>query len=194
LSIFQEFNKTLSAFYQIDYVNGKKLNVKKTCYPKMKSYQLEFTQQMPISLNEAWKFFSSPLNLAKITPKEMAFEVTSGTQHASSMYAGMIIIYKVSPLLGLKLNWVTEITHVVDKKYFVDEQRFGPYQFWHHEHHFTEIPGGVEMRDLLTYGMPFGILGKGVNGLLVANKIQQIFKYRNEKVAEMFGNYISPVT
>jgi ligand-binding SRPBCC domain-containing protein len=160
----------------------------------MKPYQLEFTQQLPISLQEAWQFFSSPLNLAKITPKEMAFEVTSNIEHASSMYAGMIITYKVSPLFGLKLNWITEITHVAAGKYFIDEQRFGPYQFWHHEHHFREIPGGVEMHDLLTYGMPFGILGKGVNELLVANKVQQIFTFRKKKITEMFGNYTSPGT
>jgi ligand-binding SRPBCC domain-containing protein len=158
----------------------------------MKSHQLEFTQLLPISLQEAWQFFSSPHNLAKITPKEMGFAVTSKMAEASSMYAGMIITYKVTPLFGITLNWVTEITHIENEKYFVDEQRFGPYRFWHHEHHFKEIPGGVEMRDLLTYGMPFGILGKGVNHLLVANKIQEIFNFRKLKITEMFGVYNSP--
>jgi ligand-binding SRPBCC domain-containing protein len=105
------------------------------------------------------------------------------------MYAGMIITYKVSPLYGINLDWTTEITHVSEGKYFVDEQRFGPYSFWHHEHHFKEIPGGVEMHDILSYGMPFGILGKGVNSLLVAKKVQSIFDYRQEKVIEMFGDY-----
>lgn len=155
----------------------------------MKTYQLEFLQRMPISLEEAWQFFSSPLNLAKITPKEMAFEVTSSLEHASSMYPGMIITYKVSPLLGIKLDWVTEITHVVDRKYFVDEQRFGPYQFWHHEHHFKEIPGGVEMRDLLSYGLPFGIIGMGVNQIMVAGKVQEIFEFREKKIEALFGSY-----
>jgi ligand-binding SRPBCC domain-containing protein len=158
----------------------------------MKAYQLEFTQLLPITLDEAWAFFSSPLNLAKITPKEMAFEVTSNPNHASKMYAGMIITYKVRPLLGVALDWVTEITHVEDKKYFIDEQRFGPYQFWHHEHHFRAIQGGVEMRDLLTYGMPFGPIGKGANKLFVASKIQEIFRYRTEKVIELFGDYKLP--
>lgn len=160
----------------------------------MKSYQLEFKQRLPISINEAWQFFSSPLNLEKITPKEMAFEVTSNKEAALTMYAGLIVTYKVTPLFGLKLNWVTEITHMVEGKYFVDEQRFGPYRFWHHEHHFKEIEGGVEMRDLLTYGMPFGVLGHAVNKLMVANKIQQIFAFRNEKVKELFGNYSTPAT
>lgn len=160
----------------------------------MKSYQLEFIQRLPISVTDAWEFFSSPANLAKITPKEMAFEVTSKMLPTATMYPGMIITYKVTPLFGLKLNWVTEITHVNEGKYFVDEQRFGPYQFWHHEHHFKEIPGGVEMRDLLTYGMPFGILGRSVNGLLVENKIQQIFEFRKEKVIELFGDYTNSST
>ena len=160
----------------------------------MKTYQLEFIQRLPITLDEAWQFFSSPLNLAKITPKEMAFEVTSSLNHASTMYPGMIITYKVSPLLGIKLDWVTEITHVADRKYFVDEQRFGPYQFWHHEHHFREIPGGVEMRDLLSYGLPFGIIGKGVNQVMVAKKIQDIFEFREKKVEALFGNYTAPAT
>jgi len=101
----------------------------------------------------------------------------------------MIITYKVSPIFGIKLDWVTEITHVMDKMYFVDEQRFGPYQFWHHEHHFKEIPGGVEMRDLLSYGLPFGIIGKGVNQIMVARKIQDIFEFREKKVEALFGPY-----
>jgi len=160
----------------------------------MKSYHLEFTQKLPISLAEAWDFFSSPLNLAKITPKEMAFEVTSDTNRAEKMYPGMIITYKVSPLMGIKLNWMTEITQVQPQKYFIDEQRFGPYKFWHHQHHFEEIPGGVLMQDLLTYGMPFGIFGQMANGIFVANKLQQIFNYRKEMVEKMFGPYSTPTS
>lgn len=155
----------------------------------MKSYHLEFTQKLPISLSEAWAFFSSPLNLAKITPKEMAFTVTSNTTEATRMYPGMIITYKVSPLLGIQLDWMTEITQVQHEKYFIDEQRFGPYKFWHHQHHFEEIPGGVLMTDLLTYGMPLGILGQMANGIFVAGKLQQIFNYRKEKVEALFGTY-----
>jgi ligand-binding SRPBCC domain-containing protein len=155
----------------------------------MKAYQLEFSQDLPITLTEAWDFFSSPLNLSKITPKEMAFKVTSNTREDSKMYAGMIITYKVSPFTGVKLDWMTEITHVVENRYFVDEQRFGPYRFWHHEHHFQEIESGVRMHDILTYGMPFGILGRGVNRVLVKKKLQGIFNFRKEKVIEIFGNY-----
>jgi ligand-binding SRPBCC domain-containing protein len=160
----------------------------------MKSYHLEFSQKIPVSLTEAWSFFSSPLNLAKITPKEMAFTVTSNTTAATQMYPGMIITYKVSPLLGIKLDWMTEITQVQHEKYFIDEQRFGPYKFWHHQHHFLEIPGGVLMNDKLTYGMPLGILGQLANGIFVANKLQQIFSYRKQKIEALFGTYTTPTS
>jgi ligand-binding SRPBCC domain-containing protein len=160
----------------------------------MKSYHLEFSQKLPVSIHEAWEFFSSPLNLAKITPKEMAFEVTSDIKRATEMYPGMIITYKVSPVMGLKIDWMTEITQVQPLKYFIDEQRFGPYKFWHHQHHFEEIPGGVLMSDILTYGMPFGIFGQMANGIFVANKLQQIFNYRKEMVDKMFGFYTTPTS
>lgn len=155
----------------------------------MQAYHLKFSQSVPISVAEAWDFFSSPMNLAKITPKEMAFTVTSELNEEEKMYPGMIITYKVSPLAGIKLNWMTEITQVVDQQYFIDEQRFGPYQFWHHQHHFKQIPGGVEMNDILTYGLPMGVFGQMANSLFVANKLQQIFDYRKKKVIELFGDY-----
>jgi len=155
----------------------------------MKAFHLKFSQRIPMSLDEAWDFFSSPMNLAKITPKEMAFVVTSELRAEEKMYPGMIITYKVSPVAGIKLNWMTEITQVEDHKYFIDEQRFGPYKFWHHQHHFKEIPGGVEMNDILTYGLPMGMFGNMANSLFVANKLQQIFDYRTKKVIELFGTY-----
>lgn len=160
----------------------------------MKVYQKQFLQKLPVSLEQAWDFFSSPLNLEKITPADMAFTVTSANDPEEKMYAGMIITYKVSPVAGIKLNWMTEITQVQEHQYFIDEQRFGPYQFWHHQHHFKAIPGGVEMTDLLTYGMPLGILGTIANSLFVANKLQHIFNYRKEKVELLFGKYQTPVS
>ncbi len=84
---------------------------------------------------------------------------------------------------------MTEITQVSENKYFIDEQRFGPYKFWHHQHHFREIDGGTEMNDILTYGLPMGMLGRIANGLFVANKLQQIFEYRKRKVVDLFGPY-----
>lgn len=155
----------------------------------MKAYQLKFSQRLPIPLAEAWDFFSSPMNLAKITPPEMAFQVTSGTQLQEKMYPGMIITYKISPLLGIKLNWMTEITQVKEQEYFIDEQRFGPYQFWHHQHHFSAIDDGVEMNDILTYGMPMGIFGRMANSIFAAAELQQIFEFRKKKVIELFGDY-----
>lgn len=119
----------------------------------------------------------------------MAFTVTSELQPEQKMYPGMIITYKVSPVAGIKLNWMTEITQVKEHQYFIDEQRFGPYKFWHHQHHFKEIPGGVEMNDLLTYGLPMGFLGNIANSVFVAGKLQAIFNFRKQKVIELFGDY-----
>jgi len=160
----------------------------------MKAYHLNFSQRLPISLAQAWDFFSSPMNLAKITPEEMAFTVTSRLQPDQKMYPGMIITYKVSPVAGIKLNWMTEITQVEEHQYFIDEQRFGPYKFWHHQHHFKEIPGGVEMNDILTYGLPMGVFGNIANSIFVAAKLQQIFNFRKQKVIDLFGDYTNTGT
>ena len=155
----------------------------------MKSYQLNFEQFLPIPLEKAWDFFSSPLNLAKITPPEMAFTVTSNNEHAEKMYPGMIITYTVSPMFQIRLNWMTEITHVAEGKYFIDEQRFGPYQFWHHQHHFRSVPGGTIMNDILTYGLPLGPIGQLANSIFVQKKVMEIFDFRERKVTELFGAY-----
>jgi ligand-binding SRPBCC domain-containing protein len=105
------------------------------------------------------------------------------------VYEGMIITYKITPLLGIKMNWMTEITHVKDQEYFVDEQRFGPYALWHHEHHFKEIKGGVQMTDILNYAIPYGIIGRLSHKLLVGKEIKKIFDYRAKAINEMFGVY-----
>ncbi|MCR8561801.1 SRPBCC family protein [Mucilaginibacter sp. BJC16-A38] len=153
----------------------------------MKTYVLKTEQAIPISLEQAWDFFSSPLNLAKITPKEMQFVVTSDYKPETKMYEGMIITYKISPLLGIKMNWMTEITHVKDGEYFVDEQRFGPYALWHHEHHFKTIKGGVLMNDILNYAVPYSFIGTLANKVFVGKQIDKIFKYREQAIREMFG-------
>lgn len=119
----------------------------------------------------------------------MKFVVTSDYTADTKMYAGMIITYKVSPLLGIKLNWMTEITHVQDHQYFVDEQRFGPYALWHHQHHFAAIPGGVEMTDLLHYALPYGPIGRLGNNVLVRGQIKKIFNYRVKAIDDLFGKY-----
>jgi ligand-binding SRPBCC domain-containing protein len=155
----------------------------------MKTYTLNFEQKVPISLQEAWDFFSSPLNLAKITPKSISFVITSDYTADTKMYEGMLISYKVSPLLGIKMDWMTEITYVKEGEYFIDDQRFGPFSLWHHEHHFKTIEGGVLMTDKLTYAVPFGFLGQIANALVVAKQTQDIFDYREKAVEEMFGVY-----
>jgi len=150
-------------------------------------YTLEVTQFLEISLSEAWDFFSSPGNLAKITPECMGFEITSGAP--AKMYPGQIITYKVSPFPGIKTNWVTEITHVAEGRFFVDEQRFGPYRMWHHEHHFEVQDGGVLMTDRVSYKLSFGFLGRIVHSLFVKNQLKQIFAFREAYLEKMFGKH-----
>lgn len=153
----------------------------------MKIYRLEFTQKIPVDLETAWNFFSSPLNLSEITPSDMTFDVTSPLAKDTKMYAGMIITYKVSPLLGIKLNWMTEITHIKDKEYFIDEQRLGPFAFWQHNHHFEAIEGGVLMHDILHYSIGWGPIGQVANAITVNKKINAIFNFRFKKVEALFG-------
>lgn len=156
----------------------------------MPFYQLIKTQKLPASLDEVWDFISSPANLKEITPKEMGFTVTRNSG-SDKMYPGMIITYKVSPLLGIKLNWMTEITHVRDKEYFVDEQRIGPYSMWHHQHKIEAIEGGVLMTDIVTYSPPMGFLGAIANTLMIKSKLKEIFDFRNVALEKKFGIYTS---
>ena len=151
-----------------------------------KVYAIKTVQRLPISLEQAWEFFSSPKNLQEITPDNMGFAIIS-KHHGDKMYAGQVIEYIVKPVLGIPLYWMTEITHVADKQYFVDEQRYGPYSMWHHQHHFKAIEGGVEMIDIVHYKMPFWFLGDIANSLFVKQQLKGIFDYRFVKVEELFG-------
>lgn len=153
----------------------------------MKIYTLHKKQRLPISVQQAWDFLSNPKNLKTITPDYMGFNILSGADRP--MFAGQIIQYIVTPVLGIKTKWVTEISHVVDKKYFVDEQRFGPYALWHHKHFIKEVDGGVEMEDIIDYKLPFGIVGQLVHPILVKPKLEEIFNYRSKKLEELFGIY-----
>lgn len=152
-------------------------------------HRLITIQKLPININYAWDFFSSPKNLSVITPPEMNFVIK--TELPEKMYAGMIIEYRVSPLFGIPLTWVTEITQVQEKLFFVDEQRVGPYKIWHHEHHFKTIHNGVEMTDVLHYKLPAGIMGKAINKIFIGKKVKSIFDYRQNKLTELFGEYKS---
>ena len=151
----------------------------------MKLYQLRTKQELPISVEKAWKFFSDPKNLKDITPSEMNFNIISGAD--KSIYAGQIIQYKVSPVLGINLKWVTEITHVKENEYFVDEQRFGPYSLWHHKHFFKKINGGILMEDIVDYKIPYGLIGQFAHVIFVKKKLEKIFNYRHTKLEKLFG-------
>jgi ligand-binding SRPBCC domain-containing protein len=153
----------------------------------VKTYQLKSEQYLPIPLAEAWDFFSSPLNLSKITPPEMKFVVTSDHDEHAKIYPGMIITYKITPIFGIKMNWMTEITHVKEGDYFVDEQRFGPYALWHHQHHFKEVKGGVLMTDIVNYAIPYGVIGRWANKLLVAKQLKDVFAFREKEIVKLFG-------
>jgi ligand-binding SRPBCC domain-containing protein len=155
----------------------------------MKVFKLKYSQKLPLSLNQAWDFLSSPNNLELITPKNMDFRITDWDQKKA--YPGQIIQYTVKPMFGLKLNWVTEITQVRDKEFFIDEQRFGPYSFWHHKHFLKEVDGGVLMEDVIHYKIPFGPLGYILNFLFINSKLNSIFKYREEELTKLFGKFKS---
>ena len=153
----------------------------------MKIYRLHTHQNLPISVDQAWDFLSDPANLKIITPDYMGFNVLSGADR--KMFPGQIIQYIVTPLAGIPTKWVTEITHVKDKEYFVDEQRFGPYALWHHKHFIKAIPGGVEMEDIIDYKLPMGILGQLAHPIVVKPKLKEIFDYRYQKLIELFGAF-----
>lgn len=153
-----------------------------------KVYSLKKIQQIPVSIEEAWNFFSKPDNLKEITPAKLGFEIISKHQ-GNRIYAGQIIEYRVRPVLGIPLYWMTEITHVQERRYFIDEQRFGPYSLWHHQHHFKEIDGGIEMTDLVHYKLPLWILGDLANAIMVQAQLKEIFDFRIEAVERRFGKF-----
>lgn len=153
-----------------------------------KVYSIRTIQRIPVTLDEAWDFFSRPDNLKHITPADMGFDITS-KYHGAKMYPGQIIEYRLQVLGFIKIYWMTEITHVQEKVFFVDEQRFGPYALWHHQHHFTQLEGGVEMTDLVHYKIPFGVFGTLANAVYVKKQLEHVFSYRFQKVESLFGRY-----
>jgi len=155
----------------------------------MKVYTLQRKQFLPVSIDEAWEYFSSPINLSKITPDKLGFEVISDL--SVKMYPGMIIQYFVKPFLNIRVRWVTEITHVNKPFYFVDEQKSGPYNMWHHQHKFTEVEGGVIMEDEINYSLPFGFLGRILHSVLVKPDLNYIFEYRNSVLKTIFPEKIN---
>lgn len=150
-------------------------------------YTLTSEQILPLTLEKAWEFFTVPTNLDKITPAEMKFKITNNPPPKT--YRGQIITYKIGILPGINSNWITEITHLEDRKFFVDEQRFGPYAMWHHEHHFEQISEGkVKMTDIVNFKLPLGFLGDLFGGAIIKNKVISIFKSRFDILNKTFGS------
>lgn len=153
-----------------------------------KVYSIHSRQRVPASLDEIWAYFSDARNLLHVTPPHLNLKVTNQV-YGEKVYAGQVMTYNVRPVLGIPLAWMTEITHVEEKKYFVDEQRKGPYKLWHHQHHFKAIEGGVETIDIVHYRLPMGPLGSVANTLFVKNELKKIFSYRYQKIIERFGKW-----
>ncbi|KJF44213.1 SRPBCC family protein [Draconibacterium sediminis] len=151
----------------------------------MAFYQFKREQFIKSNISEVWDFISRPQNLKRITPIYMGFDIRT-PDLPDEAYEGMIIAYTVRPLLGIPTTWVTEITHVEPQKYFVDEQRVGPYKLWHHEHHIEEVKDGVLMKDIVSYSPPLGVLGQIANALVIRKKLEEIFDYRTKAFEEIF--------
>jgi ligand-binding SRPBCC domain-containing protein len=150
---------------------------------------LEFKQLLPGTIEDAWRFFSNPANLGRITPKAMNFIITS--KMPAKVYPGLIITYKVSPVFHLPVTWVTEITHVEEPFFFVDDQRAGPYAIWHHEHHFETVANGVMMTDKLFYKVPLGVFGNLLDSMFIHQKVAGIFAYRKKVLEQNGGSYLT---
>ena len=149
-------------------------------------YRIYEQMTVPAKLEEVWDFISRPENLKEITPPYMGFHILT-PDLPEVMYPGMIISYRVSPVLHIGMTWVTEITHVEQLRYFVDEQRTGPYSMWHHEHHLEPDPQGVRMTDIVTYRLPLGFLGGWAHRLFVKKQLDQIFLFRKKALENKFG-------
>jgi ligand-binding SRPBCC domain-containing protein len=148
-------------------------------------YQLKRNQIIPASLEEVWGYFSRPENLNEITPPDLKFQILFGGDQP--MYQGQLMAYKIQLFPLIRTTWLTEITQVQEPTYFADQQRLGPYRFWLHEHTFQVSEGGVEMRDLVTYQLPLGPLGRLTHFLLVGPRLKDIFDFRAKKVAKIFN-------
>ena len=152
----------------------------------MKIFTLNREQELPISIEDAWAFFSAPKNLDKITPPELGFVIKSQLGD-DGIFRGMKIQYIVRPLFGIPLKWITEISEVNAPYLFVDNQLKGPYALWEHTHHFNAIPGGVKMRDEVRYGLPLGLLGLLAHKLVVRKKLEDIFNFRKNVMEQIFA-------
>ena len=151
----------------------------------MKVYTVQRKQFIPVSLQEAWDFFSSPKNLAKITPSKMNFRILE-ISGGEKMHEGQIIKYRIKALPLFSVYWVTEILDVKEPFSFIDDQVTGPFKLWRHKHSFKEVEGGVEMTDEVSYDIPFGPLGLLAHWLFVGREVNGIFKHRFETLEKQF--------
>ena len=152
----------------------------------MALHNLTYVQKIPVTLDEAWAFFSSPGNFVRITPPEMMVTITSGKEE-QSIYPGMVITYTLYPFMMIPVRWETEIVSVNKPFFFEDMQNSGPYEYWHHKHTFKEIQGGVEMTDSLQYSLPMSLFGEIVNTLIVSMRLAEVFNYRKKRIEELLG-------
>ncbi len=146
----------------------------------------EWQQFIPQPVEAIWDFFSRPENLKKLTPAKVGITMLSDLS-GQKMYPGMLIPYYISPLLGIRMKWTTEITHIDPMHYFIDVQQEGPYAFWHHQHHFTPQNGGTLMHDILHYKVPYGPIGTIADLLMVNNMVDEIFRYRAKSIEDFFN-------
>ena len=152
----------------------------------MAIYKMIRKQVIPADIATLWDFFKDPSNLTEITPSYMNFVIKT-MDTSDDIYAGQMITYSVAPIAKIPLFWMTEITAVEKHRYFIDEQRRGPYKMWHHQHHFTTTEKGVEMTDIVHYELPLGILGQIAHWLFVKRQLNQIFDYRYHKIEALFN-------
>jgi ligand-binding SRPBCC domain-containing protein len=158
----------------------------------MKVYCLNRKQKLPISLWEAWSFFSTSRNLESITPAFLKFQITSSVP--DDIYSGLIITYRIAAVAGIPMTWVTEIKHVEAPYRFVDEQRIGPFRFWYHEHRFREVGGEIEMEDTVYYAMPLGWIGRLVHALFIRARLEAIFDFRRNYLGQLWHPQAERIT
>lgn len=156
----------------------------------MTVHVLATAQDLPIDIEEAWRFFADPWNLPRITPPWLALRITS--QPPPQIFPGLVITYTLRPLRFLVTDWVTEISHVSEGSYFIDEQRLGPYRFWHHLHRFEAVPGGTRVMDVVHYALPFGAIAEWLHQWSVRPRLREIFRYRRAMLQQLFGEPLRP--
>ena len=150
-------------------------------------YTFQHHQELCLSIEQCWEFFSNPANLKVLTPPSLRMDIEE-KDNSPKIYPGMILSHTIRPFLNIPLQWISEITHILPFQYFIDEQLYGPYKFWHHEHRFRPSTKGVEVSDTIHYMMPYGYLGQAAHRLGIKQKIEEAFVFRKNTLEELFGS------